>query len=517
MNEKKFYVTTPIYYPSNNLHLGNAYTTIVADCLKRYKRQRGFDTIMITGTDEHGQKIQSISSNKGQSPMEYIEPIVDNAKTLWKKLNIDYDNFIRTTDQIHEKNVVEIFNKLYKKGDIYKDKYKGKYCVPCESFWTESQLIEKKYCPDCGRQVIDSEEESYFFKLSKYKEKIIEVIENNPEYIQPESSRNEMISFLKEGLNDLSITRSSFNWGIKVPFDTNHVIYVWIDALSCYLTGAGYGVDKKKFEKFWPCDIHLVGKEIMRFHAIIWTAILLALDLPLPKKIFGHGWILFDEKKMSKSRGNVLYAEPLIERYGTDSIRYFMLREFVFGQDGSFNYYNFLNRINSDLVNDLGNLVSRTITMCEKYFNGEVPESGELFDIDKDLIKMAEDTFKIVETNINSLNFSEALENIWKFIRRTNKYVDQTSPWILAKADKNRLKTVIYNLIESIRAISDLIQAFIPNTALKINEQIGYCNNYNKKVDIFGILKAGTKIKRDGNLFDRIDLKKELKYYDKYN
>ena len=511
MEKKNFYLTTPIYYPNSNLHLGHTYTTIVADVLKKYKQAQGYDVFLTTGTDEHGQKLQESAIKAGKEPLEYIDPIVDSAKELWKTLDIDFDAFVRSTDKIHEKNVSDIFTKLYEKGEIYKGSYKGMYCVPCEAFWTESQLVEGNKCPDCGREVSQSEEETYFFRLSKYQDKLLKLYEENPDFIQPESRKNEMISFINEGLTDLSVTRSSFDWGVRVPFDEKHIVYVWIDALSCYLTGVGYGTDEEKFNKYWPCDVHLIGKEIMRFHAIIWPSILMALDLPLPKKIFGHGWILFDDDKMSKSKGNIVYAEPIIERYGMDALRYFMLREFTFGQDGNFTYTKMLNRINSDLVNDLGNLVSRTVAMCEKYFGGIVPAQTELTDIDNDLIETAVTTRDRVAELMDKLNFSMALEEIWKLVRRTNKYIDETTPWTLIKeGQEDRLKTVIYNLLESIRIISGLIKPFMKETSSKINEQIGYSYYSYEDLTKFGLLKVGTKVCKGKNLFDRLDVDKEL-------
>ena len=511
MEKKNFYLTTPIYYPNSNLHLGHTYTTIVADVLKKYKQAQGYDVFLTTGTDEHGQKLQESAIKAGKEPLEYIDPIVDSAKELWKTLDIDFDAFVRSTDKIHEKNVSDIFTKLYEKGEIYKGSYKGMYCVPCEAFWTESQLVEGNKCPDCGREVSESEEETYFFRLSKYQDKLLKLYEENPDFIQPESRKNEMISFINEGLTDLSVTRSSFDWGVRVPFDEKHIVYVWIDALSCYLTGVGYGTDEEKFNKYWPCDVHLIGKEIMRFHAIIWPSILMALDLPLPKKIFGHGWILFDDDKMSKSKGNIVYAEPIIERYGMDALRYFMLREFTFGQDGNFTYTKMLNRINSDLVNDLGNLVSRTVAMCEKYFGGIVPAQTGLKDIDNDLIETAVTTRDRVAELMDKLNFSMALEEIWKLVRRTNKYIDETTPWTLIKeGQEDRLKTVIYNLLESIRIISGLIKPFMKETSSKINEQIGYSDYSYEELTKFGLLKVGTKVCKGKNLFDRLDVDKEL-------
>lgn len=511
MENKNFYLTTPIYYPNSNLHLGHTYTTIIADVLKRYKKSQGFDVFFTTGTDEHGQKLQESAKKAGKGTLEYIDPIVESAKELWKTLNIEFDSFIRSTDPIHEKNVAEIFMKLYEKGEIYKGSYSGKYCVPCETFWTDSQLAEGHKCPDCGREVIESKEETYFFKLSKYQDKLLKLYEECPDFIQPESRKNEMLSFIKQGLDDLSVTRSSFDWGVKVPVDENHVVYVWIDALSCYLTSIGYGTDDEKFNKFWPCDVHLIGKEIMRFHAIIWPAILMALELPLPKKIFGHGWILFDDDKMSKSKGNVVYAEPIIELYGMDTLRYFMLREFTFGQDGNFTYSKFLNRVNSDLVNDLGNLVSRSVAMCEKYFEGKVPEVSEIAEVDSDLIETVVTARDKVSAEIENLGFSFALEEIWKVIRRTNKYIDETTPWALIKEEKEeRLKTVIYNLLESIRIVSGLIRPFMEETSNKINEQIGTDECSYETLTTFGLLKSGIEVKKGQNLFNRLDVEKEL-------
>lgn len=513
MTEKKaYYITTPIYYPNSNLHIGNTYTSVIADVLKRYKNLKGFDAYLTTGTDEHGQKIMRTALDAGTSPQKFVDIIAEETKELWKKLEIEYDSFIRSTEAQHEKDVAEIFTKLYEKGDIYKGEYKGYYCTPCETFWTESQL-EDGHCPDCGREVEYQEEETYFFRLSKYEDKLKELFKEHPEFLEPQFRQKEMLNnFIDKGLSDLSVTRNSFDWGVDVPFDNEHVVYVWIDALSCYLSAIGYGDDKAKFERYWPAGVHLIGKDIVRFHTIIWPALLMALDLPLPDKVFAHGWILFDNDKMSKSKGNIMYPEPLVDLYGVDALKFYMLREFNFGSDGNFSAKKYMERYNSDLVNDLGNLVSRTTSMIDKYNGGEVRKGTVSDTFDDELIALAEETYTKFNKLMDEFNFNAALEAVWTLIRRANKYVDETEPWILGRdeANKERLDRVLYNLAETIRIVAQLIEPVMKNTTAAILEKIGTDNKGFESAGEFGLLEEGARVSKGANLFDRLDIDKEL-------
>lgn len=516
MSKKTYYITTPIYYPSDKLHIGHSYTTVAADAMARYKRLRGYDVKFLTGTDEHGQKIERIAQQKGMTPKAYVDSIVTWIKELWKIMNISYDTFIRTTDDYHEKTVQKIFKKLYEKGDIYKSSYEGWYCTPCETFFTERQLKEGK-CPDCGREVEKVKEESYFFKLSKYQDRLIEYIESHPGFIQPQTRQNEMINnFLKPGLEDLCVSRTSFKWGIPVEFDPDHVVYVWVDALSNYISALGYmSENDEEYKKYWPADVHLVGKEIVRFHTIIWPALLMALDEPLPKQVFGHGWLVIDGGKMSKSKGNVVDPKVLVDRYGSDAIRYFLLREVAFGQDGNFTNEALIQRINSDLANDFGNLLSRTVAMVDKYFNGTLPLNKKSTEYDEELKNLARETVAKVEEYMEKLLFSDALTEIWNLIRRANKYIDETQPWVLAKDEdkKDILANLLYNLGEILRIVSIIIEPFMPTTPRKVWEQLSLEEGENTTWDsakVWGGLPQDFTVRKGEILFPRIDMKVEL-------
>jgi methionyl-tRNA synthetase len=518
VDKSSFYITTPIYYPSNKLHVGNSYTTVAADALARFKRLTGYKVWFLTGTDEHGQKIQRQAESAGKEPLVFVDEIVAWIKELWLELDIQYDDFIRTTESRHKEKVARIFTHFHEQGDIYKGKYEGWYCTPCEAYWTERQLQEGA-CPDCGREVELIAEEAYFFRMSKYAKRLLEHIEAHPEFIQPPSRKNEMVNnFLKPGLEDLCVSRTSFDWGIPVPFDPKHVIYVWLDALSNYITALGYGEEGSNYEVFWPADVQLIGKDILRFHTIYWPIFLMALGQPLPKTVFGHGWLMLQEGKMSKSKGNVIDPRVLAGRYSSDALRYFLLREIPFGQDGIFSLENFINRINTDLANDLGNLVSRTLTMAERYFAGVLQEPlTENGEGDLELRSLALQTPLVIEPLMDELKISDALAELWKLVRRSNKYIDENAPWELAKDSmkSDRLGTVIYNLIESIRFIAVMLQPFMPRTPENIWTQIGIIDSAELKswasLKEWGLLKPGSTVARGEDLFPRLNLQAEIR------
>ncbi len=509
MTKPTYYITTPIYYPSDKLHIGHAYCTTIADTLARFHRAKGEEVFFLTGSDEHGLKIQRKAQEKGITPIEYVDAIIANFKQLWNELNISNNDFIRTSEERHHKVVQDVLTKIFEQGDIYKKNYEGLYCVPCESYWLERQLVDGK-CPDCGRPVEKMQEESYFFKLSKYQDWWLQFIEENPNFIQPASRRNEMINFVKQGLEDLCITRTTFDWGIPVPFDKKHVVYVWFDALLNYLTGIKYGTDDAMFNKFWPASLHLVGKEIVRFHTIIWPIMLKAMGVELPQKVYGHGWLVIDGDKMSKSKGNVIDPLALIDEFGADAIRYFLLREIVFGNDGNFSRDALITRINSDLANDLGNLLHRTVSMIEKYHGGVVTNTGVIEAVDEDLMALVKSTAENFAKDMDAMEINSAIKGVWALISRANKYIDETAPWILAKdeAKAARLQTVMYNLAETLRVVAILVAPFIPSTSPKIYTQLGLevPAEFLLTDAEFGKMADGTKVQKGEPLYPRIEI-----------
>lgn len=516
---KTFYITTPIYYPSDKLHIGHAYTTVAGDAMARYKRLRGYDVMYLTGTDEHGQKIETKAKEKGVAPQQFVDDIVAGIKELWAKLDISYDDFIRTTEERHKEPVARIFQQLLDQGDIYLGTYEGWYCTPCESFILERELVDG-HCPDCGRPVEKVKEQNYFFRMSKYADRLLKYYEENPDFIQPESRRNEMINnFIKPGLEDLAVSRSTFDWGIRIPNDPKHVIYVWIDALSNYITALGYkSEDESKYERYWPADVHLVGKEIVRFHTIYWPIMLMALGLPLPKKVFAHGWLLMKDGKMSKSKGNVVDPVTLIDHYGLDALRYYLLREVPFGSDGTFTPENFVERINFDLANDLGNLLNRTVAMIDKYFDGDIPALvPDATPYDADLQKTARTAVEKTEEAMEKMEFSVALTAIWQLISRTNKYIDETQPWVLHKDESRHVElgSVMYHLAESLRIVSVLLQPFMTQTPAKIWRQLGIeAGDLTawSSLERFGELPAGTRVRKEEAIFPRLEVDKEVEF-----
>ncbi|MGE5404735.1 MAG: methionine--tRNA ligase [Candidatus Saccharibacteria bacterium] len=516
----KFYITTPIYYPSDNLHIGHAYTTVAADCSARYKRMQGFDVFYLTGTDEHGQKIERIAREKGVETKKYVDGIVENIQRLWEKLLISNNDFIRTTEERHKQTVHKIFQKIYEQGDIYKSTYEGWYCTPCETYFTERQL-DNGNCPDCGRPVELLKEESYFFAMSKYQDRLLKHIEENPDFIQPELRRNEMVNFIKGGLEDLCISRTTFEWGIPVPFAPGHVVYVWFDALTNYLSAIGYGVDQEKFERYWPADVHLVGKDIVRFHTVIWPIILMAAGLPIPKQVFGHGWILLEGGKMSKSKGNVVDPIVLADKYGVDAVRYYLLKELTFGSDGVYSEEMLIKRTNTELANDLGNLVSRTAAMIERYFEGVLPQSAGTDPLDEDLKDTAVQAVAECERLLDRLDYSGALNAIWKLVNRANKYIDETAPWVLIKdpAQKGRLGTVLYNLAEAIRIITITLAPVMPTLPGRVNQQYGFFADPGiiewDAARKWGLAQAGVKVNKGENLFPRVETEEKAEKIEK--